>query len=72
MHSLSFSMNSSLHGSHESGAEEHDNVRSSFSSSKFTFSPSLSPPPVDIEKERSFECEICGELVTVIRRLNWK
>jgi hypothetical protein len=34
--------------------------------------PSLPPPPVELGKVRSFECDICGQTVKVHRRFQWQ
>lgn len=69
MHSRSSSMNSPLRGSPRlDPCEQDDNVPQ--------FPPSsprgLPPPPVDLKMQRTFDCDICGELVQVERRRQWQ
>ena len=76
MDSLSSSMNSSLHGKATFDPEEQEPAfRDSNSRSSVDFGDSprgLPPPPVEIGKKHSFECDICGNTVRVDRRLEWQ
>lgn len=76
MDSLSSSMNSSLHGKATFDPEEQEPAfRDSNSRSSVDFSDSprgLPPPPVEIGKKLSFECDICGNTIRVDRRLEWQ
>ena len=74
--SLSSSMNSSLHGKATFDPEEQEPAfRDSNSRSSVDFGDSprgLPPPPVEIGKKHSFECDICGNTIRVDRRLEWQ
>lgn len=76
MDSLSSSMNSSLHGKAMFDPEEQEPAfRDSNSRSSVDFSDTprgLPPPPVEIGKKHSFECDICGNTIRVDRRLEWQ
>ena len=76
MDSLSSSMNSSLHGKATFDPEEQEPAfcdSNSRSSVDFGNSPrGLPPPPVEIGKKHSFECDICGNTIRVDRRLEWQ
>ncbi|KAL9636572.1 MAG: hypothetical protein Q9204_002207 [Flavoplaca sp. TL-2023a] len=69
IHSRSSSMNSSLRGSSKLDPYEQDDTIPPVSSS----SPrGLPAPPVDIKKQRTFDCDICGEVVQVPSRRVWQ
>ena len=74
--SLSSSMNSSLHGKATFDPEEQEPAfRDSNSRSSVEFGDSprgLPPPPVEIGKKHSFECDMCGNTIRVDRRLEWQ
>ena len=74
--SLSSSMNSSLHGKATFDPQEQEPAfRDSHSRSSVDFGDSsrgLPPPPVEIGKKHSFECDICGNTIRVERRLEWQ
>ena len=74
--SLSSSMNSSLHGKVTFDPEEQEPAfRDSNLWSPVDFGDSprgLPPPPVEIGKKHSFECDICGNTIRVDRRLGWQ
>ena len=74
--SLSSSMNSSLHGKATFDPQEQEPAfRDSHSRSSVDFGDSsrgLPPPPVEIGKKHSFECDICGNTIRVARRLEWQ
>ena len=74
--SLSSSMNSSLHGKSTFDPEEQEPAfRDSNSRSSVDFGETprgLPPPPVEIGKKHSFECDICGNTIRVDRRLEWQ
>ena len=76
MHSRSSSMNSSLHGKATFDPEEQEPAFHDFSSrssAEFGDRPrGLPPPPVEIGKKHSFECDICGKTIRVDRRLEWQ
>ena len=77
VHSLSSSMNSSLHGYPSFDPQEQDPVftdsrQRSASSSFGTMSAGLPPPPVRLDQARTFDCDICGESIRVQRRLEWQ
>ncbi|KAL8837526.1 MAG: hypothetical protein Q9170_002485 [Blastenia crenularia] len=69
VNSRSSSMNSLLRGSSKLDPREQDDDISRFSPS----SPrGLPPPPVDLNKQTIFDCDLCGELVQAKRRLEWQ
>jgi hypothetical protein len=75
--SLSSSMNSSLHGYPVFDPQEQNPVfstaRQRSDSADFNImSPGLPPPPVELDRTKTFECDICGESITVQRRLEWQ
>ncbi|KAK0510609.1 hypothetical protein JMJ35_007041 [Cladonia borealis] len=74
--SLSSSMNSSLHGKATFDPQEQKPAfRDSHSHSSVDFGDSsrgLPPPPVEIGKKHSFECDICGDTIRVDRRREWQ
>ena len=77
VHSLSSSMNSSLHGYPTFDPQEQDPVftnscqRSTSSNFGTTF-PGLPPPPVELDQTTAFDCDICGKSINVRRRLEWQ
>ena len=77
VHSRSSSMNSSLHGYPTFDPLEQDPVftkggQRSASADFGTTSPGLPPPPVNLNQCKPFDCDICGKLVWVVRRLEWQ
>ena len=74
--SRSSSMNSSLHGKATFDPQEQEPAfRDSHSHSSMDFGDSsrgLPPPPVEIGKQHSFECDICGNTIRVDRRREWQ
>ena len=75
-HSPASSMNSSLHGRPKFDPEEQNPVflanhrRNSSASS--VMSPALPPPPVELGKVLTFDCDICGQKIQVERRFEWQ
>ena len=81
--SRSSSRNSSLHGSPKFyDQKQYQNFEYTSSQTKHYYSsPSLPPPPVKLDKIKSlkqraknlsFNCDICGEIVSVDRRRQWQ
>ncbi|KAL2043073.1 hypothetical protein N7G274_004133 [Stereocaulon virgatum] len=77
--SCSSSMNSSLHGypNYDPQEQQPNFLASDSRSSSMDFGDTprgLPPPPVLLEKggKRSFECDICGIVLDVDRRLDWQ
>ena len=75
--SRSSSMNSSLYGTPKFDPHEQDPIfptHRSYSSATGSepVSPCLPPPPIQLGKDFSFDCDICGETVKVARRLEWQ
>ena len=70
------SINSSLHGRPAFDPQEQnptfltDHRRGS--SGSLNMSPALPPPPVELGKVLSFDCDICGRSIKVARRLEWQ
>ena len=69
LHSRSSSMNSSLHGSGEIIATQRNGWMSGRDPETVR---GLPPPPVDISKQKAFECNICGQTILVERRREWQ
>jgi len=76
--SCSSSRNSSLRGdnpTYDLQEQEPAFLADHSRSSSFDFgciSPGLPPPPIEIGKKLSFECDICGTTVDVKRRQTWQ
>ena len=75
-HSRSSSMNSSLHGRPAFDPQEQN---PSFECAypaptayKTPGSPTLPPPPVELGKVTTFNCDICGQIIQAKRRLEWQ
>ena len=75
-HSSGSSMNSSLRGRPTFDPQEQNPVFptdcQSGSSASLVSSPALPPPPVELGKVLTFNCDICGQNVQVKRRLEWQ
>lgn len=70
------SMNSSLHGRPTFDPQEQNPTflinHGRNSSASLVTSPALPPPPVELGKVLTFDCDICGQKVQVERRLEWQ
>lgn len=69
IHSRSSSMNSLLQESPKPDLYQHDDF---VPSSPPGHPRGLPPPPVDLKKQKSFVCDLCGETVRVERRRQWQ
>ena len=77
VHSRSSSRNSSLHGyekvdPHDQNLASWDTGSRRSSASLFTAPAGLPPPPVELGRNLSFHCDICGEDIKVKRRREWQ
>ena len=72
----SSSNNCSLRGSQTVDPDEQDlsvpKISPASSVDRSCMSPTLVPPPVKLGKGITFTCNICGQLVTAARRLEWQ
>jgi hypothetical protein len=71
------SMNSSLRGEPKYDPQEQNPVftaspRGSVHYESFQAAPGLPPPPVDLQKLKTFDCDICGNTITVESRRSWQ
>ena len=75
-HSRSSSMNSSLHGRPVFDPQEQNpTFLGTYSAPAVCNAPSsraLPPPPVELGKIKTFNCDICGQSIQVKRRLEWQ
>ena len=69
IHSRSSSMNSSLRGSSKLDPYEQDDTIPQVLPSSLRGLPG---PPVDIKKQQTFNCDICGEVLQVLSRRIWQ
>ena len=72
VHSRSSSMNSSLHGRPAFDPEEQNPTFATSTVRKLQISPILPPPPVELGKVTTFNCDICGHSIHVNRRRQWQ
>ncbi|KAE9380663.1 hypothetical protein N431DRAFT_134550 [Stipitochalara longipes BDJ] len=76
--SCSSSMNSSLHGYSNCTPDPKDQdmrnplIKSYSVYSPSSYSPALPPPPIELPCLSPFECDICGLVLDVKRKRNWR
>lgn len=75
-HSRSSSMKTSLHGRPASDPQEQNPTFESMHPTPTAYktpgSPALPPPPVELGKATTFNCDICGQITQAKCRLEWQ
>ena len=75
-HSRSSNMNSSLHGRPAFDPQEQnptfESTHPTPTAYKTPGSPALPPPPVELGKATTFNCDICGQIIQTKHRLEWQ